>query len=253
MNSKIVNSLKCKYSPVAIILTDEKPEAALQFKEHRWGCVAAMIVAASKGRTAVFNRETVGCIGGEVGLGFENQYKDFPIEYLLSTGCNESTTYLGHRVSMTEGERYFKSPELARQFVDSLPMTEIPTDYVVFKPLEDITQKDSPTLILFLVNPDQLSALVVLANYNRARRDTVIVPFGAGCQSILFGYAETIKEEPSAVIGFFDVTVRKLVDKDILSFTIPFKMFEEMETNVEKSFLVKEQWLELSKRIGDDN
>ncbi len=250
MKSAIVNSLNLKYSPVAIILTNTKPNEALQFKEGRWGCVAAMLVAASKGRTGVFDRNTFGCVGGGVGLGFGNQYKEFPIEYLLSTGCEAYRTYRGHRLSMSEGERYFKTPELARHFVASLPIVDVPTEFVVFKPLEEVTETEVPTLILFMVNPDQLSALVVLANYDRAKKDTVIVPFGAGCQSILFGYAEAIKQEPSAVIGFFDITVRKLVDRDILSFTVPYKLFQAMEANVGRSFLKRDQWSEVARRIG---
>lgn len=33
-----------------------------------------MLVAAAKGRIAVFDRETCGCIGGGAGLGFDNAY-----------------------------------------------------------------------------------------------------------------------------------------------------------------------------------
>jgi hypothetical protein len=32
------------------------------------------------------------------------------------------------------------------------------------------------------------------------------------------------------------------VDKDLLSFAVPYKMFLEMENNVEGSFLEKEEW-----------
>lgn len=127
----------------------------------------------------------------------------------------------------------------------------MPTEYVVFKPLGQVTAEGEPVLILFMANPDQLSALVVLANFDRARKESVIAPFGAGCQSILFGYEEAEKEEPSAIIGFFDITARKLVDRDILSFTVPFKMYQQMEGNVEKSFLRTDQWRELSQRQDD--
>jgi hypothetical protein len=37
-----------------------------------------MLASAAKGRTAVFDRETFGCTGGGVGLGFGNQYLNFP-------------------------------------------------------------------------------------------------------------------------------------------------------------------------------
>ncbi|WP_281253676.1 DUF169 domain-containing protein [Sporomusa silvacetica] len=69
MQSEIAQRLKLRYSPVAILFTNEKPQGALEFKEGRWGCVAAMLTAAAKGRRAVFSRTTFGCEGGGVGLG----------------------------------------------------------------------------------------------------------------------------------------------------------------------------------------
>jgi len=72
MESLLAKKLHLTSKPVAILLTDEKPEEALQFQPGTWGCVMAMLKAASLGRTAVFDRETVGCGGGGVGLGFGN-------------------------------------------------------------------------------------------------------------------------------------------------------------------------------------
>lgn len=61
MESKISAAIKLKYSPVAIILTDQKPDEGTQFKEGKRGCVGSMLVAAAKGRTAIFDRKTFGC------------------------------------------------------------------------------------------------------------------------------------------------------------------------------------------------
>ena len=63
MQSKLVNAIALATSPIAVILTDEKPEAALQFKEGGWGCVAATMLGVSKGKTAVFDRQSYGCPG----------------------------------------------------------------------------------------------------------------------------------------------------------------------------------------------
>ena len=134
MQSKIAKALQMKTFPVGVVLTDQKPEGALQFKEGRWGCVVSMLNAASKGKTAVFDRKTFGCLGGGVGLGFGNQYVNFPagIEYFLSTGNKEFCgTDMGRNIvrnmpAIEHGEGYVKNPELAKRFIDALPMVDVP-------------------------------------------------------------------------------------------------------------------------------
>lgn len=246
MESRIARELKLRFSPVAIIFTNDKPEGALQFGEGAWGCTVAMLTACANGKTAVFDRKTSGCRGGNVGLGFGNTYADFPggIEYFLSTGRGE-----GYR----EGEGYKKTPELADNFIKQLPVADIPYSYVVFKPLEETDMlKDSPQMVCFYVNPDQLSALVVLANYGRPGNDNVIIPGGAGCHTVcLIPYYETKQERPRAVVGMTDVTARPMVDPDVLSFSVPFKMFLEMEENVPGSFLEKTSWHKVRTRIPE--
>lgn len=250
MKSKISKALELNSQPIAVILSDEDPQEGLRFKENTWGCVASMLVAASKGKTASFDRKTYGCVGGGTGLGFGNRYEedDFPIEHLLSNGTKEYDHEKIRSRFLEEGEHYLKTPEHALKFVDSLPIRNIREKYVIFKPIELLNPTDKPEMITFLVNPDQLSALVVLSNYERENNMNVIAPFSAGCQSVLYGISEADRDMPRAVIGFFDISARKYIDKNLLTFTIPFKMFREMEHNVEGSFLTKDQWLSLNKR-----
>lgn len=251
MNSQLVNALKFKMQPVAVILTNDKPADGLHFKEGSMGgCVAAMLVAASsKSRTAFFDRKTFGCPGGGTGLGFGDRYGSFPIDCLLSTGDKKMATQMGRAGSqMAEGERFYKNPELARKWVASLPFTDVPTDYVVFKSWEQVTEQDDPELIVFFANADQLSALVVMADYNRGNNQSITAPFGAACQSILFGYAEAKKKNPQGVIGFFDISQRRILDPCTLTFTVPYKMFQEMEASVEGSFLDMPAWQKLQER-----
>lgn len=152
MESKIAAAIGFRYGPVAVVLTDEKPGGALQFKEGRWGCVAASFTAAAKKRRpAVFDRSTFGCLGGGTGLGFGNQYTNFPggIEYYISTGnqefaLSEAGKNLRTSTPLDEGERYVISPEIAGKFINSLPMTEVPTTYVAFVPLEQVTPDAPP-------------------------------------------------------------------------------------------------------------
>ena len=117
MNSKISEAINLKYSPVAIILSNEKPEEGLQFKEGTWGCVASMLFASSKGKTAFFDRKTFGCIGGGTGLGFGNRYKDFPIDYFLSTGIKDIQTNIRTRTHSKKEKRISKLLNLQRNLL----------------------------------------------------------------------------------------------------------------------------------------
>lgn len=156
------------------------------------------------------------------------------------------------KVGQREGEAYKRTPELAKRFVDSLPITEIPEQYVIFKPLADVDiGRDEPKVIVFYANADQLSALVVLANYGRPGNDNVIIPFGAGCQTTcLIPWNEaTAQERSRAVVGMTDISARPVIDADLLSFSVPFAMFTEMEDNVAGSFLDKHAWQKVAERL----
>ncbi len=249
MESQLVTSLKLKMQPVAVLLTDDKPEDGLRFKEgNRRGCVASMLVSASrKNRVAFFDRKTYGCPGGGTGLGFGDCYGKFHIDYLLSTGNKEMVAQTDSSFMM-EGERFYKSPETVQKWVNSLPFIDVPTEYVVFKPWEQLTEEDKPELLVFFANADQLSALIVMADFNRGTNQSTTAPFSAACQPILFGFAEAKKENPRGVIGFFDISKRSIVDRETLTFTVPFKMFQEMEAGVEDSFLKMHVWQKLQER-----
>ena len=71
--------------------------------------------------------------------------------------------------------------------------------------------------MVFLVNADQLSNLVTLANYDKMTQDNVTVSFGAGCHStILFPLEQAKSDNPKTLIGLTDPSAREFLDKDIL-------------------------------------
>ena len=244
MKSPLVDALQLSWSPVAVILSDTAPEGALRFKEGRWGCVGSTMTAVAKGRTAVFDRATFGCPGGGVGLGFGDQYTacDFAIKALLSTGDAEAAS---RSRRMGTGERFFKSPELVGGWLDSVPMTDVPTEFVVLKPFDLVAEDETPTLVVFFVDADQLTALTVMSDYARGTGESTVVRFGGACQSIVFGYAEAQRDSPRGIVGFLDVSQRKHVGRETLSFTAPWSLFREMEGNVAGSFLEMEDWKQL--------
>ena len=247
MKSNLVDSLRLKYPPVAIVLTDDKPEEAQQFKDGSMGCAAAMLLAATKGRTVAFDRTHSGCPGGGVGLGFGNFYAGFPIERLLSTG-GRAELGNGQTWDMGVGERFFETPEITKRWVDALPLRELPAKYIVAKPLDKLGANESPALVWMLVNPDQMSAVITQVGFRRGSIDNLVAPWGAACQSILFAWAECEKPQPRAVLGFFDISQRHRIDREILSLTIPYALFLEMEAATDASFLQTEPWRKLRDR-----
>ncbi|WP_028325915.1 DUF169 domain-containing protein [Desulfatirhabdium butyrativorans] len=268
MESRIATALHCRYSPVAILWKDDKPEGAKEFKPGKWGCVMWMLAAAAKGGKAVFSRSTYGCWGGGVGLGFGNAYLAFPggmdgFCRFLSSGnaCCEAGRAVAEQIKpyvgdafledFLNGEGYVRDPELVRDFLDGMPMVDVPAQYVVFEPLADVDEKvENPEVIVFLVNPDQLSALIVLANYDRKGFENAIAPYAAGCQTIgIFAYREAKNGRGRAVIGMSDISARENIahqlERGLMTVAIPYGRYLEMEANVAGSFLEKRTWKKL--------
>ncbi len=272
MNSKIAEAIGLANHPVALVWADTAPEGAAQFAPGRWGCVISLIAAvAAKGRTAAFARDTCGCFGGGVGLGFGDCYKDFPggVEGFcgfLSDG-NDKTELgrqIGHGMAQSGakrmaddfllGERYLKSPETVKRFLAWLPIQDIPAKYVVAKPLSEADpEKDNIQNVTFFVEPDALSALVILANHREPDNENVATIWAAACQVIgVLAYREAQQEHPRALIGMTDLSARKntrgTLGPHIMSLTIPWNMFQRMEEDVENSFLQRETWYSLQEK-----
>jgi uncharacterized protein (DUF169 family) len=274
MKSKIAEAINLKTQPVALIWAEKEPEGAIRFKQQHWGCVVSLFAAAAtRDITGAFDQQTYGCWGGGVGLGFGNQYVNFPggvdcFCRFLSTGNEESEqgravgeqlkgAGLGRMADdYLKGERYVKNPEATRRFVESLPIQDIPSKFVIVRPLNRAEpEKDEIKNVTFFVDPDALSALVILANYARPDEENVIVPWAAGCQVMgIFAYRELEREHPRGLIGMTDISARKNVratlGENILSLTAPWPLFQEMESNVEGSFLQRETWLSLQNSKG---
>ena len=146
------------------------------------------------------------------------------------------------------GERYVKDPECTRTFVQSLPIRDIPTKYVVAKPLEAADPaQDKVKSVTFFVEPDALSALVVLANYAHPGRENVAIPWAAACQVMgILAYQELDREYPRALVGLTDISARKNTRSTLginaMSFTAPWPVFLEMEKHVDGSFFERESW-----------
>ena len=115
-------------------------------------------------------------------------------------------------------------------------------------PLKDAAWRYVKT-VTFLVNPDQLSALAIGAQYRSAPDDPqpVIAPFGSGCSQLVpfkdLGAAQ-------ASIGATDLAMRQNLPPDILMFTVTRPMFARLCELDERSFLTKPFLERLKKARG---
>jgi len=120
------------------------------------------------------------------------------------------------------------------------------------KPLKEVDQeKETPVQVVFFVNPNQLSALIKLANFTTGISDMVKITNGSACQDIgLYAYQESREDNPKAILGFVDVYARNnlkgSIGMDKLTFTVPMKLFMTMEEDADESLLVRDTWKKLS-------
>src|SRR4030066_2059553 len=225
-------TLGLKESPLGVYYTNDEPEGVTP-KEGISGCMIGLLQnARKKGKTVYFDKAHFGCPGGAYYMGFfESPRPD--IEYFLSCGIPGEM----------EGERNINTPERAREYFARMIPRRAPATYCVFQPIEQFQSGMEPEVVVFFAPPDILSGLFTLTNYALARTDAVYAPFGSGCGAILtYPLKETVREQPRAVLGMFDVSARPTVEKDVLTLAMPYPLFLKLLENAKGSFLETESW-----------
>jgi hypothetical protein len=113
-----------------------------------------------------------------------------------------------------------------------------------------LTEADQPEVVIFLAPPDVLSGLFTLAGFDQSDPNAVIVPFSAGCGSIVqHPYLQKDKDCPKSVMGMLDVSARPFVAPTSLSFATPMRKFEAMVRNMGESFLITPSWAKVQRRL----
>jgi len=271
IKSDIAEKAGLKTEPVAIVWSNTKPEHVLEIRPGTWACLMWFYAkAALEGKVTALSRNAFGCSGGAMGIGFGRPFEKHSSGNeenfccFLSNGREgskdtdaydtqlESISNSHQKEMLIVGERIKKNPSIAKEFLKALPFYDVPTEYVLFKPLSLTEPDEMIKSIIFLANPDQISVLSILANYHRGQiTDGVVVAAGAaGCQAIgVCTYNEEKSENPRAIVGLTDLMARKSVRRtlgsDKLTFSVPYRLFLEMETNVPGSILESELWIEL--------
>lgn len=106
--------------------------------------------------------------------------------------------------------------------------------------------------VTFFVNPDQLSALMIGAQYDSSPDDPppVIAPFGSGCMELMPFKKPDI---PQAAISTTDIAMRQHIPPEILGFVVTQSMFKRLCNLDERSFLYKPFLQRLRKSRGLPN
>lgn len=204
-----------------------------------WSCIVCELNLVRKGKPRAWIANSLGCGGAKRYLGYTTEMRP-EFDHFLSYGIPGEV----------EGERYIQTPELVHEMMQN--MSCIPTDgkYIVFKRFDQVVLTDDVPVVIFFARPDVLSGLFTLANYNRSDGQGVIAPFGSGCSSIVYHpFMEQMKKDPKAVLGMFDVSARPCVNKDVLTFAVPMRKFEEMVGYMKESFLITPSWDKVKARI----
>jgi hypothetical protein len=266
MSSNIAQALSLRFPPLAIFYAQQLPADAETPKP-----LCAMVLVA-KGKTVAISQGSCGCIGAAEGFGLGRfSVDDFPggrecfLRFLSVGNRNwEHGRVVAQQMAegsaqkmlvegFLEGEGLLKTPELVAQYLEEVPDVKPEGPYVVLKPLDALEPGETPKVVTLLADSDQLSALVTLANFARPGADNVRIPFGAGCASLaLYPFWEAQQASPRAVVGLTDGSarfhLRKPLGKDILSFTVPWSLYREMEENVSESFLTRFAWKSMMKQ-----
>lgn len=172
------------------------------------------------GRTLHLTRERYGCGGAANSLfGMQTRPREEFIKFLA------------------EDEGLKASRALMAKWIDARRAYRAENEHVFIGPLKESAWAHAKT-VTFLVNPDQLSALAIGAQYHSAPDDPppVIAPFGSGCSQLVPFKDLSI---PQATIGSTDIAMRQHFPPDIMNFSVTRLMFKQLCELDERSFLYK--------------
>ncbi len=260
MESITAKQLHSPFAPVAFYRTNTKPEGAIQPKAGGFGCVMAYFAqAAAKGKTSVFDAETVLCPGAHAGFGFGNNYRDFIPGYpefypaFFSFGVESAADpekYRGfvnympkdRQEFFLKGERIYKTPEDSEKVhVDKTYYTS-PEKYACLTPLSELPEGTLPLTVTFTVKPVDMDVLVHFLCMLHV--SCKIAPGNtSACQALA---SAVLEEKNTAVIGLTDLAgrmpIRGLIPDEYMTFTVPGEVYQKMEKEAGHSVFQGVMW-----------
>jgi hypothetical protein len=194
-------------------------------------CVFARYERWLKGETLRISRDEFGC-GGAGNCFWQIQFRSRE----------------GFLKFLVEEEGLKASAELMEQSMVLRRRYRADHDTLFIGPLKPEAWPYLKTLTFF-IDPDQLSALMIGAQYHAGPDDPepVLAPFGSGCRELIPFLDFDV---PQASIGATDLAMRWHIPPHILTFTVTKPMFARLCSLDERSFLDKPFLARLKKARG---
>lgn len=250
MNMKLVEMLHLKLEPVGIFFGNTTATSDMEASPTKRNCVIPFLLTAAKGKIASMDEESCTCPGGAVGACFGDGFTRLNpnIHKMLSQGLGNHAPE-GAPPMVKEGERFFCDEDIAMKWRQNMPYSNKAYPRIVFASLSRWTEVGTPDLVFIFANADQISALVAMQGFHNGKAVNTLAPFGAACHSIVYAAEQMDKDEPYAIMGLFDISQRSNVLKEYLSITVPYKLWEGMTMDLDKSCLTTHSWKNIEKRL----
>lgn len=195
-------------------------------------CMFSFFEAWLRGETLQLSESRFGCGGAGHWLwGVESRSREAFVRFLV------------------DDEGLKASHELMDAWVDHSKPYRPEHAYVLIGPLRKAAYAFLKS-VTFFVNPDQLGALMLGAQYHSGPGDPppVVAPFGSGCSQLVSLFEDLGSSQ--AVIGATDIAMRQFLPPDILAITVTRPLFDQLCRLDERSFLFKPFWARLRKARG---
>lgn len=199
------------------------------------GCFFKAFDQVRSGNPVSLRACNIGCGGGKFYTGFAPMPEFVP-------------DYVSRR------EHYKQTPEQVLAFVSRLDVRPAPGMWLHFARVDAIDTFDGKEGVLFFAEPDVLTGLVSWASFDGDGDDSVVMPFGSGCSSVV---AQAVRENRiggfRTFLGLFDPSVRPWVGRHELSLTIPMSRFVQMCGTMRSSCLFDTHaWTKVRGRIDSE-
>ena len=187
-----------------------------------------------KGETAVLTKDNYGCGGAS--------------NHLFSQALRSHDEFVSF---LADDEGLKANHDLMNEWVKAKDSYKPENEFLLYGPLK-MDLYDFVKTITFLVNPDQLSMLMIGAQYYAKTSDPepVLAPFGSGCMQSISLFKDL--NIPQAIIGATDMAMRQYLPPDILAFTVTKPMFENL-CKLDKNSFLEKGFIKQLKKVRKNN